>query len=237
MERGALCAPFFFANVVGMTETSIHDIQNRIAIAARNNGRDARDVELVAVSKNQSDEKIDAALRAGLRVFGENRVQEAQRHWADRRNAWPGLALHLIGPLQTNKVRDAVRLFDVIQTIDREKLALALGAEMRAQNRNLPCFIQVNIGAEDQKSGCAIDDIAALLHSCRDGGVDVVGLMAIPPVDDDPAPYFKMLRDLAAQYGLEKISMGMSSDFELAIAHGATHVRVGTALFGTRPNL
>ncbi|AGH96877.1 YggS family pyridoxal phosphate-dependent enzyme [Micavibrio aeruginosavorus] len=211
-----------------------HTIQTRIENAARACGRDGASVQLVAVSKTQPEEKIDAALRAGLCVFGENRVQEAQKRWTARRADYPDLSLHLIGPLQTNKVADAVALFDVIETVDRPKLAHALAAEMRAQNRALPCFIQVNTGDEAQKAGCSVADLPGLLQLCRDLGLNITGLMCIPPVQDDPAPHFRLLRDLAERHDLPCLSMGMSADFETAIAHGATHVRVGSALFGAR---
>lgn len=214
--------------------TGIHDIQTRIENAARACGRSGASVQLVAVSKTQPEEKIDAALRAGLRVFGENRVQEAQKRWTARRADYPDLSLHLIGPLQTNKVRDAVALFDVIETVDRPKLAHALAAEMRVQNRALPCFIQVNTGDEAQKAGCSVADLPGLLQLCRDLGLNITGLMCIPPVQDDPTPHFRLLRDLAGRHDLPCLSMGMSADFETAIAHGATHVRVGSALFGAR---
>ncbi len=218
---------------------TITAIQTRIQKAARSCGRDAASVQLVAVSKNQPDDKIDAALRAGLRVFGENRVQEAQKRWGrhhaeGRRALYPDMSLHLIGPLQTNKVRDAVALFDVIETVDRPKLARALVTEMQAQKRSLPCFIQVNTGDEAQKSGCSVADVPDLLQFCRDLGLNVTGLMCIPPVDADPAPHFQLLRDLSGRCGLSNLSMGMSADFETAIAYGATHVRVGSALFGAR---
>ncbi|WP_435640738.1 YggS family pyridoxal phosphate-dependent enzyme [Micavibrio aeruginosavorus] len=214
-------------------------IQTRIESAARACGRACSSVQLVAVSKTQPDEKIDAALRAGLRVFGENRVQEAQARWgknhgADRRAMYADLVLHLIGPLQTNKVRDAVSVFDVIETVDRPKLVHALAAEMRAQKRALPCFIQVNTGDEAQKAGCSVADLPGLLALCRDQGLHITGLMCIPPVDADPVPHFQLLHDLAGRYGLPNLSMGMSADFETAIAYGATHVRVGSALFGVR---
>lgn len=189
---------------------------------------------LVAVSKMQPDDRVDALLAAGQRVFGENRVQEAQARWTARRALYPDLQLHLIGPLQTNKVRDAVALFDVIQTLDRVRLADALRAEMEAQGRHLPCFIQVNTGDEEQKAGVAIDALPALLGHARGIGLNVTGLMAIPPVDEPPALHFALLKKLAAQHNLPHLSMGMSSDFEKAVALGATHVRIGSALFGAR---
>lgn len=190
---------------------------------------------LVSVSKVQPDEKIDAALAAGQRLFGENRVQEAQTRWAARRNAYSDLKLHLIGPLQTNKVKEAVALFDVIETLDREKLAFALAAEMKKQGRALPCFIQVNTGAEDQKAGIAPDALPAFLRFCReDCSLAIIGLMCIPPVDELPALHFALLKKLAGENGLAELSMGMSADFEKAILLGATYVRLGTGVFGER---
>lgn len=191
-------------------------------------------VTLVAVSKMQPQEALLAGLDAGLRVFGENRVQEAQTHWEALKPQYPDLKLHLIGPLQTNKVKDAVALFDVIETVDREKLADALADEMQRQGRSLPCFIQVNIGNEAQKSGVALDSLDALYVHCKTVGLTITGLMCIPPAERDPVPYFKRLAAEARRLALAHISMGMSGDYEAAIAQGATHVRIGSALFGTR---
>ena len=191
-------------------------------------------VTLIAVSKNQPEEKIDAALQAGLRHFGENRVQEAYHHWQDRKTHYEDLVLHLIGPLQSNKAKEAVALFDVIHSVDRPKIARVLADEMRAQKRNLPCFIQVNIGNEPQKSGIAPMDTAEFIKECRATGLEIIGLMAIPPADRPPAPYFEEMRRLARENDLPKLSMGMSGDYEEAIAHGATHVRIGSLLFGAR---
>lgn len=190
---------------------------------------------LIAVSKQQPDHRIDAALEAGQRIFGENRVQEAQGRWMERRARYPDLVLHLIGPLQTNKVRDAVALFDVIETIDRIKLADAVLAESRKQNRTIACFIQVNTGGEEQKAGVSLRDFKPLLHHCRAIGLAIDGLMTIPPVDEPPALHFALLKKMAAENGLKQVSMGMSGDFEKAIALGATHVRIGTGVFGVRP--
>jgi pyridoxal phosphate enzyme (YggS family) len=190
---------------------------------------------LVAVSKRQPDDRIDAALAAGQSVFGENRVQEAQERWSDRRANWPNLKLHLIGPLQTNKAADAVALFDVIEIVDRPKLARALAAEMNRQSRRIPCYVQVNTGEEPQKSGImpteADDFIAFCKTECE---VDVAGLMCIPPQDEEPAMHFALLRAIAERNGLSGLSMGMSGDFEEAVAFGATSVRVGSAIFGAR---
>jgi pyridoxal phosphate enzyme (YggS family) len=194
-----------------------------------------RPVTLVAVSKRQTDDRIDAALVAGQRVYGENRVQEAQTRWAHRRNHHKDLRLHLIGPLQTNKAGDAVALFDVIEVVDRPKLAKALGDEMIRQNRQLECYVQVNTGEEAQKSGIAPDDADDFIAYCRDEvGLNVTGLMCIPPVEEEAAMHFALLNIIAKRNGLAKLSMGMSDDFEDAIAFGASAVRVGSAIFGAR---
>ena len=192
-------------------------------------------VTLVAVSKRQPDAKIDAALAAGQRVFGENRVQEASSRWAARRSQYADLTLHLIGPLQTNKVAEAVALFDVIEVVDREKLARALAREMVRQRRYLPCFVQVNTGEEPQKSGILPDQLDNFLSLCRDGlGLTIQGLMCIPPVDEDAAMHFALLNSMAKRLNLPNLSMGMSSDYTDAIGFGATSVRVGSAIFGER---
>lgn len=210
-------------------------VRARISAAEAEAGRPAGSVDLVAVSKVQPDSRIEAALALGHRRFGENRVQEAQARWGHRRAAWPDLTLHLIGPLQTNKAKEAVALFDVIESLDRPKLAQALAAAMEKAGRRLPCLIQVNTGEEPQKAGVAPDGLADLLALCRDAhGLDIRGLMCIPPADEPPAPHFALLADLAAKHRLPEVSMGMSGDYEAAIRHGATRVRVGTALFGTR---
>jgi len=192
-------------------------------------------VTLVAVSKNQPVTRIEAALAAGQRVYGENRVQEAQTRWAHRRNHHNDLRLHLIGPLQTNKAADAVALFDVIEVIDRPKLAKALGDAMIRQNRQLECYVQVNTGEEAQKSGIAPDDADDFIAYCRDEvGLNVTGLMCIPPVEEEAAMHFALLNIIAKRNGLANLSMGMSEDFEEAIAFGASAVRVGSAIFGAR---
>ena len=192
-------------------------------------------VTLVAVSKRQPDTRIEAALDAGQRVYGENRVQEAQTRWAHRRDQHKDLRLHLIGPLQTNKAGDAVALFDVIEVVDRPKLAKALGDEMIRQNRQLECYVQVNTGEEAQKSGIAPDDADDFIAYCRDElRLTVTGLMCIPPVDEEPTMHFALLSIIAKRNGLAKLSMGMSDDFEEAIAFGASAVRVGSAIFGAR---
>ena len=213
---------------------NIKSICETIAHACAENGRSAKDAHLVAVSKMQPADRIDAALVAGHRLFGENRVQEAVARWAARRTDYPDLKLHLIGPLQSNKVRDAVQLFDCIETVDRKSLADALAAEMKKQKRNLPCFIQVNTGEEEQKGGVTPQNLAQLLDYCRAQGLNICGLMCIPPVNESPALHFALLKKLAARHGLMDLSMGMSADYEDAIALGATYIRVGTALFGPR---
>lgn len=214
---------------------NLQKILDQIAIAAQESGREPHDVNLVAVSKKQPDERLQEALDAGQRLFGENRVQEAQQHWEERRAQYDDLKLHLIGPLQTNKVKDAVALFDVIETVDREKLARALASEMEKQGRNLSCFIQVNTGEEEQKAGIAPRDVEAFYHFAKDEcGLEIQGLMCIPPFDEPPALHFALLQKYAAQLGLSDLSMGMSGDFEKAIPLGATYVRVGTGVFGAR---
>jgi pyridoxal phosphate enzyme (YggS family) len=210
-------------------------VKQRITDAAREAGRDAASVTLVAVSKTHDADTIRPALAAGQRVFGENRVQEAKGKWPELKEAFPGIELHLIGPLQTNKVREAVALFDVIETVDRPKLARALADEMERTGRVVPCLIQVNTGLETQKAGLHPDSIDSMLKLCRDEyKLPVVGLMCIPPVDEDPEPHFRMLAEAAARNGLAVVSMGMSGDFAAAIRLGATHVRVGSAIFGAR---
>ena len=194
-----------------------------------------RPVTLVAVSKRQPDERIDAALAVGQNVFGENRVQEAQGRWMPRRDRHADLTLHLIGPLQTNKVADAVALFDVIEVVDRPKLAQALGDEMIRQNRQLECYIQVNTGKEVQKSGIAPETADDFIAYCREEArLNITGLMCIPPVDEEAAMHFALLQTIAKRNDLSILSMGMSDDFEEAIAFGATAVRIGSAVFGAR---
>lgn len=212
-------------------------IQARMAAAARAAGRAADSVTLVAVSKMQPAEAVTEALSAGQRVFGENRVQEAAAKWPALRRAWPDIELHLIGPLQTNKVREAVALFDVIESVDRPKLAQALAAEMTRTGRRPACYIQVNTGEEPQKAGVAPAEADAFVRVCRqDLGLPVVGLMCIPPLDEEPSLHFALLEQIARRNGLTVLSMGMSADYEVAIAFGATHVRIGTAIFGERPH-
>lgn len=209
------------------------DILARIARAATAAGRDRKDVTLVAVSKQQPWPRVQAVLEAGQAVFGENRVQEAEGRWAERRG---GIELRMIGPLQTNKVKEAVELFDVIETVDRERLARALAEAMSRQGRPLRLYVQVNTGEEPQKSGVAPREADGFIATCqRDYGLAIEGLMCIPPEDEPPGPHFALLSKIAARNGLQKLSMGMSADFETAVRFGATSVRVGSALFGARP--
>ena len=213
-------------------------IKTRIAKAQQRFGSPPDAVELVAVSKTFSAEEIRPFLAAGQRVFGENRVQEAKEKWPELRASYGDIVLHLIGPLQTNKAREAVALFDVIESVDRDKLAGVLASEMQRAGRQLPVFVQVNIGLEPQKAGIAPAETAAFVERCRaEHGLDVVGLMCIPPEGQPPGPYFAQLAVLGKAAGVTRLSMGMSGDFETAIAMGATHVRVGSALFGRRPPL
>lgn len=192
-------------------------------------------VELVAVSKGQDEAKIRPALDAGHRIFGENRVQEAQAKWPTLRKTYPNISLHLIGPLQTNKVADALALFDVIETLDRPKLAHALAEHRSEASRLKSCFIQVNTGAEMQKAGILPEEADDFIDHCRDElQLPVTGLMCIPPFEENPAPHFGLLREIARRNHLQQLSMGMSGDFETAIRFGATQVRIGTALFGAR---
>jgi len=214
--------------------SALADIHARIDAAARAAGRDPASVTLVAVSKVQPLGRIEAVLHEGQRVFGENRVQEAASKWPALRARFEGIELHLIGPLQSNKVRQAVELFDVIQSVDRSRIARRLAEVMAETGRRLPVFVQVNTGAEPQKAGCTLAETGALVAECRELGLDLRGLMCIPPVDDAPGPHFARLAELAKTCGLSGLSMGMSGDFEAAIAQGATHVRVGSALFGAR---
>jgi pyridoxal phosphate enzyme (YggS family) len=223
------------ANSVTSAKTALDDITTRMEKARLRFGAPPDPVELIAVSKTFPADEIHPFIEAGQRLFGENRVQEAKEKWPGLREDFPDIELHLIGPLQTNKAREAVALFDVIQTVDRDKLAAVLSAEMERAGRSLPCFVQVNIGGEEQKAGIPIEETVAFVARCREEhGLNIVGLMCIPPDGAPAAPYFAHLKTLAAQAGVEKLSMGMSGDFETAIAMGATHVRVGSALFGRR---
>lgn len=222
-------------NIATNLATNLAEVNARIAAAEAEAGRAAGSVSLVAVSKFHPVEAVEAALAAGHRLFGENRVQEAEGKFPALRSAWPDLTLHLIGPLQTNKVRDAVALFDTIETVDRPKLAAALAREIDRTGRRPDMTIQVNTGEEPQKAGVLPGDADDFIRACRDEyGLPVHGLMCIPPADEEPAMHFALLADMAARNGLELLSMGMSADFEEAIRFGATHVRVGTAVFGSR---
>ena len=210
-------------------------VKARIARAERDGGRAAGSVALVAVSKGQSVDSIRAALEAGQRIFGENRVQEAEAKWPSLRAPYADVELHLIGPLQTNKVREAVALFDVIETLDRPRLAEALAKEIARQRRSPHCLVQVNTGEEEQKAGILPAEADQFIRACIDTWhLPVAGLMCIPPANDPPSPHFAFLAEIARRHGLAQLSMGMSGDFETAIALGATHVRVGTAIFGAR---
>ena len=192
-------------------------------------------VQLVAVSKTYGADDIRPILRAGQRLFGENRVQEAREKWPALRIDYPDIELHLIGPLQSNKAAEAVKLFDVIQTVDRPKIAEALAKECRLHHKHMQFYVQVNTGAEPQKAGVVPEDVDAFVDYCRKThGLNVVGLMCIPPVDEDPRPHFKLLHSMAERNGLKKLSMGMSADFQIAMEEGATLVRVGSAIFGAR---
>ncbi|MBI2256139.1 MAG: YggS family pyridoxal phosphate-dependent enzyme [Proteobacteria bacterium] len=214
---------------------NLAEVRRHLDAAAKADGRLAEAVTLVAVSKMHPAEAVAAAIAVGQRVFGENRVQEAQGKFPALKAQYPDLELHLIGPLQSNKVPEAVALFDVIESVDREKLARALAGEMQKQKRAPRLFIQVNIGEEPQKAGIAPTEIDAFVKLCRDElALKIDGLMCIPPADKHPAPYFALLREMARRNGLTQLSMGMSGDFETAIQFGATHVRIGTAIFGAR---
>ena len=214
--------------------SSLEQVRASIAKAARIAGRKAGDVTLVAVSKTKSAEAILDLIGQGQRVFGENRVQEVQDKWPAIRAAHPEVELHLVGQLQSNKAEDAVALFDCIHSVDRPSLVTALGKAQDKLGRRVPCFVQVNIGNEEQKGGCAVADLPALLAQAREAGLEVIGLMCVPPAGIEAAPFFALLDKLADDNGLAALSMGMSDDFETAVQLGATHVRVGSALFGVR---
>ncbi len=212
----------------------LDEVHSRIAKAVRLAGRPPDSVTLIAVSKMHSADAIRPLIEAGQRVFGENRVQEAQAKWPALKAQHPDVSLHLIGQLQSNKAEDAVALFDAIHSVDRPTLVEALVRAMSKAGRRPDCFLQVNIGDEPQKGGCATADLAGLLEKARQAGLPVAGLMCIPPADVEPAPYFALLAELARRHGVDGLSMGMSGDYETAAMIGATHVRIGTALFGER---
>ncbi len=211
-------------------------VREAIARAARDAGRRPEDISLVCVSKTFPAAEVEPVLQAGQRIFGENRVQEAMEKWPALRAAFPGVELHLIGPLQSNKAHEAVSLFDVIETVDRDKIARALGVEIEKTGHRPKLYVQVNTGAEPQKAGVFPAEADAFIARCgAEFGLEIAGLMCIPPVDEQASPHFALLNQIAARNGLKELSMGMSADFELAIQLGATHVRVGSAIFGARP--
>ena len=213
----------------------IAEVRDQIATACREVGRDPDEVVLIAVSKTFDAEAIRPVLDAGQRHFGENRVQEAQGKWPTLRGAFPDVTLHLIGPLQSNKAGDAVALFDVIHSVDRPKIARALAEEMAKQGRQVSLYVQVNTGEEPQKTGVMPADAPAFIARCREEfGLEIAGLMCIPPVDDAPVVHFAFLQKLAREVGVGGLSMGMSADYDVAVQFGATHVRVGSAIFGAR---
>lgn len=213
---------------------AIEQIRAEMAQAARIARRKAAEVQLIAVSKTRSADEIRPLLIAGHRLFGENRVAEAAEKWPALRAEFPDAELHLIGQLQSNKAGEAAAMFDAIHSVDRASLITALGKAIRANGKSPRCFLQVNIGAEEQKGGCAIADIPVLLDQAKQQSVNITGLMCLPPADVEPAPYFALLAELAERHWLKQLSMGMSDDFPAAILLGATHIRVGTALFGPR---
>lgn len=217
-----------------MANPPLEDIRGKIEKAARIANRKPSDIALIAVSKTRSSDEIRPLLEDGHRVFGENRVQEAMEKWPALKAEYPDIELHMIGQLQSNKAAEAVALFDYIHSLDRPSLIKALAREMDRQDRHIPCFLQVNIGEESQKGGCDIKTVPELLAQARTAGITVAGLMAVPPDNANPLPYFALLAKLARDNGLDKLSMGMSGDFEKAIKLGATYIRVGTALFGER---
>ena len=210
-------------------------IRQNIDKVVDESNRSPDELTLIAVSKQQQEDRVDASLATGHRVFGENRVQEAQKRWSIRKYDYPDLRLHLIGPLQSNKAADAVRLFDVIHTIDRPKIAIAIAKEAAQQKKYIQCFVQVNTGDEPQKSGISPCDLSNFVDFCREEvGLPITGLMCIPPIDEEAAIHFGFLNTLASRNNLTGLSMGMSSDYAEAIRFGATHIRVGSALFGSR---
>ncbi len=217
--------------------TDLTTIQDRIGKAALLAGRKPDDVALIAVSKTRDADAIRPLLDASHRLFGENRVQETAAKWPDLRAAYPDVRLHLIGQLQSNKAEEAVVLFDAIHVVDRPSLVIALAKAMDKTGKRPDCFLQVNIGDEAQKGGCAVAELPALVTAARDAGLPVIGLMCLPPAEIEPAPYFALLAKLARDHDLPALSMGMSDDYETAVTIGATHVRIGSALFGPRTEM
>jgi pyridoxal phosphate enzyme (YggS family) len=225
------------AETAGGSAQRLAAAQAKIAAAARTAHRDPAEVKLIAVTKTFGAPEILPVLQAGHRSYGENRVQEAKGKWPELKAQFPDLKLHLIGPLQSNKAKEAVALFDAIHSIDRPKIARAIAEEMKSQGKRLELFIQVNTGAEPQKAGVVPAELPALAALCRDQlSLEIAGLMCIPPLEEEPAVHFAFLEKLAAENGFKALSMGMSDDYETAVAFGATHVRVGSAIFGARPN-
>ena len=213
----------------------IYEIQKKIINSCKLCNRDPSDIKLIAVSKQQTDERVNLALDYGQRVFGENRIKEAIQRWENKKKKLTDIELHLIGPLQSNKVKDAVKNFDFIHTIDREKIAIELNKEMIRQEKTLPCFIQVNTGLESQKSGIYPNNVEEFLKFCQNTtNLKIIGLMCIPPAEDNPTLHFGFLKNLANKLKLDFLSMGMSSDYDIAIQLGATHIRIGSAFFGDR---
>jgi len=233
LRLGARCGMTSFATIPG-SPMSLQDIETRIAKACKDTGRDRNDVSLIAVSKVQPNERVRAVLEQGQRIFGENRVQEAAGKWPDFKMDFPGIELHLIGPLQTNKARQGMELFDHIHSVDRPKLARSIARLAQEMGQCPGLFVQVNTGEEDQKAGILPADADAFVAECRELDLPLQGLMCIPPVDEEPSLHFALLAKIAERNGLTGLSMGMSSDFERAIALGATHIRVGSAIFGER---
>lgn len=223
------------AEIAANVAANLAEVRAKIAAAAKEAGRDPASVALVAVSKTHPAAAVEAALAAGQTVFGDNRVQEAQGKFPDLKRAHPQLRLHLIGPLQTNKVKDALQLFDVIETVDRPKLAQAIAKEAAKLGAAPACYIQVNTGEEPQKAGMAPKEADGFIADCRGLGLDIRGLMCVPPVDEEPSLHFALLREIARRNDLAGLSMGMSGDYETAVRFGATLVRVGTGIFGARP--
>jgi pyridoxal phosphate enzyme (YggS family) len=223
------------SQLTGHLPTGLASVEEAVARACKEARRDRASVTLVAVSKTFDAPAIEPIIKAGQSVFGENRVQEAKAKWPGLMSVYPGLALHLIGPLQSNKTKEAVALFDAIHSVDRPSLCEALAKELRAQSRRPQLFVQLNTGEEPQKAGIAPADADSFIASCREKyGLEISGLMCIPPVNDAPAPHFALTAKIAARNGLANLSMGMSADFAIAIQMGATHVRVGSAIFGHR---